>query len=60
MSRLIDILAIALLIAAIAAFAFGLVSLDAQEDFRALYLLLVGGAALRGATEILRPRGSSA
>ncbi|HTJ81674.1 MAG TPA: hypothetical protein VL400_08105 [Polyangiaceae bacterium] len=59
MARALDVLAIALFLAAATAFAFGLLALGAQEDFRAIYLLVVGGLALRASTELLRPRGSA-
>lgn len=59
MARVIEITAIVLLLAAAAAFAYGIVSFDRQEDFRALYLLIVGGLALRASTDLIRPRGVS-
>jgi hypothetical protein len=60
LSRAIDILAILLVLVAAAAFAFGLHALGQNEDFRAIYLLVVGGLALRASIEILRPRGGAA
>lgn len=60
MARAIDALAILLFVGATAAFGFGLYALGKQEDFRALYLLAVGGFALRASTEILRPKGGTA
>jgi hypothetical protein len=60
LARAIDVLAILLFAASAAAFGFGLYALGHQEDFRALYLLLVGGFALRASTEILRPKGGTA
>jgi peptidyl-prolyl cis-trans isomerase C len=56
-SRVIDVLAIVLLAAAALAFGFGIHALGDRQDFRALYLLAVGGLALRSSTELLRPRG---
>lgn len=60
MSRAIDAFAILLLAAAAAAFAFGIYALGNRQDFKAVYLLIVGGLSLRASTEILRPRGGSA
>jgi len=60
LSRAIDLLAILLVLVAAVAFAFGLLALGKNEDFRAIYLLVVGGLALRASTEILRPRGGAA
>jgi hypothetical protein len=59
-SRAIDAFAILLLAAAAAAFAFGIYALGNRQDFKAVYLLIVGGLSLRASTEILRPRGGSA
>ncbi len=59
-SRAIDILAIVLVLVAAAAFGFGLSALGQNEDFRAVYLMIVGALALRASTEILRPRGGGA
>ena len=59
LSRAIDILAVVLFVASSLAFAFGLYALGRQEDFRALYLLIVGGLALRASTELLRPKGGT-
>jgi hypothetical protein len=58
-TRAIDVFAVLLLVAASAAFALGVRALGSREDFRALYLLAVGAFALRGSTELLRPRGGS-
>jgi uncharacterized membrane protein len=59
-ARALDVFAILLLVSAAAAFAFGLRALGDREDFRAIYLLIVGGLALRASTELLRPRGGTA
>jgi len=56
-ARVIDLLAIILFVGAAAALAAGLLALDRQDDFRALYLLAVGALALRASSQILRPRG---
>ncbi|MCC6554947.1 MAG: hypothetical protein IT372_18395 [Polyangiaceae bacterium] len=60
MSRAIDAFAMLLLAAAASAFAFGIHALGNRQDFKAVYLLVIGGLALRASTEILRPRGGSA
>jgi hypothetical protein len=59
LARAIDVLAIVLFLVAASAFAFGLKALSDLEDFRALYLLIVGALALRASTEMLRPRSGS-
>jgi hypothetical protein len=59
-SRAIDVFSVVLLVAAIAAFGFGVLALSNREDFKALYLLIVGGLALRSSTELLRPRSGAA
>jgi hypothetical protein len=59
MSRAIDVFAIVLLAGSAVAFAFGVYALGDQQDFKALYLLVVGGLSLKAATEILRPRSSA-
>ncbi|MFO0550813.1 MAG: hypothetical protein U0271_20635 [Polyangiaceae bacterium] len=60
MSRVIDGLAVFLFLVSAAAFGFGLRALGQADDFRAVYLLLVGGLALRASTELLRPRSGAA
>ncbi len=60
MARAIDLFAILLLTAAACAFGFGLRALADRKDFEAVYLLVVGGLALRASTEMLRPRGGAA
>jgi hypothetical protein len=59
MQRLLDTLSIALLVAAIVAFAAGFYALGERRDLGALYWLVVGALTLRSATELLRPRSSS-
>jgi hypothetical protein len=59
-SRAIDVFSLVLLVAAVAAFGFGVVALSDREDFKALYLLLVGALSLRASTELLRPRSGAA
>lgn len=59
-SRAVDVFAILLLVAAALSFGFGVHALGDHQDFKALYLLVVGGLSLRASTEILRPRGGGA
>jgi len=58
-SRAIDAFAVVLLFAAASAFGFGIHALGQREDFKAIYLLVIGAFALRASTELLRPRGGS-
>ena len=55
LSRLIDVLSVALLVAAGLAFCQGVICLADRNDLLALYWLLVGGLLLRSSTELLRP-----
>jgi hypothetical protein len=59
LAKVVDLLSIVLFVAAAAAFAYGLYALGHQEDFRALYLLVVGGLSLRASVEVLRPKGGA-
>jgi len=59
-SRAIDAFAVVLLFAAASAFGFGIHALGLREDFKAIYLLVIGALALRASTELLRPRGGGA
>lgn len=59
-SRAVDVFAILLLAAAAFSFAFGVHALGDRQDFKAIYLLVIGGLSLKASTEILRPRGGSA
>lgn len=58
MARVVDVLAILLLVLACAAFLWGMRSLAAREDLTALYTLAVGAFSLRASTELLRGRGA--
>jgi hypothetical protein len=58
MVHLVDLISILLLIGALFAFAAGLFVLADRRDLLALYWLVVGLAALRAATQLLRPRTS--
>lgn len=59
MSKVVDFVSIVLLLAAAAAFVFGLHALGNQRDLRALYWLVIGALVLRGATDVLRPRSGT-
>jgi hypothetical protein len=59
MSRLVDLLSVLFLIAAIACFSLGIHALSERRDLGALYWLVVGALVLRAATDMLRPRASS-
>jgi len=52
---LVDVLAIALVLASGGAFIFGESALSRTEDLRALYWLLVGIISLRAAIQMARP-----
>jgi len=59
MSRVADIVNVMLFVAACVAFVLGVAALGDRRDLAALYWLVVGGLALKGATDMLRPRSSS-
>lgn len=59
MRRLIDVLSVLLLAAAVGSFAHGLSMLSERRDLFALYWFGVGLAALRASTQLLRPRAGS-
>lgn len=59
MARVIDALSIVLLATAGVAFTVGVLALGDHRDLRALYFLAIGAASLKGATDLLRPRGTS-
>jgi hypothetical protein len=56
MGRAIDVLAVALMLAAALAFLLGVRALDREEDRYALYWLAVGAMALKSSTDLFRPR----
>jgi hypothetical protein len=55
MGRLIDVLGIALLLAAGGAFSAGVHALGESRDLVALYWLALGGLLLKGTTDLMRP-----
>ena len=58
MGRVADVVNILLFVAACAAFALGIAALGDRRDLAALYWLVVGALALKGATDMLRPKSS--
>ena len=53
--KLVDVLAIALVLAAVGAFIAGEAAMTHAEDLRALYWLAVGVVSLRAAVQVVRP-----
>jgi hypothetical protein len=60
LSRAVDAFALVLFAASICAFGVGIHALGEHEDFKAVYLLIVGALAIRASTDLLRPRGGTA
>ena len=58
MSRVANAVNLLLFAAACASFALGLYALGDRRDLQAIYWLIVGGIALKAATDMLRPRSS--
>jgi hypothetical protein len=58
MGRVADVVNVVLFVAACAAFAAGIFALGDRRDLAALYWLVVGALALKGATDMLRPKSS--
>lgn len=58
MARVVDVLSIVLLFAAVAAFCCGVLAIADQQDLPALYWLVLGAVLLRAATDLLRPAGA--
>jgi hypothetical protein len=55
MGRLVDVLSVVMLLAAVAAFALGMNALGDQRDLAAIYWLVVGGLILKASVDLLRP-----
>jgi hypothetical protein len=53
--HLVDVLAVALVIAAGAAFVLGEAALARADDLQAIYWLAVGVVSLRGGVQVARP-----
>jgi hypothetical protein len=56
---MLDWLAAGLLVAAACSIALSVLALDREQDRRAVYWLLVGALALKGSTDLLRPKKTS-
>jgi hypothetical protein len=59
MPRAIDVISVAMLLFAAAAFALGVRALGEREDLAALYWLAIGALVLRSATDMLRPKSGA-
>ncbi|HEY3498256.1 MAG TPA: hypothetical protein VGK73_26350 [Polyangiaceae bacterium] len=59
LGKLANAVNVLLFAAACTAFALGIHALGDRRDLQALYWLIVGGLALKGATDMLRPRSQS-
>ncbi|HXN32215.1 MAG TPA: hypothetical protein VN894_10150 [Polyangiaceae bacterium] len=57
--KLVDVLAIALVIAAVGAFVAGEMAIARADDLRAVYWLAVGVVSLRAAVQVARPGARS-
>ena len=53
--KLVDVIAVALVIAAASAFVAGEMAIARVEDLRAVYWLAVGVVSLRAAVQVARP-----
>jgi hypothetical protein len=53
--KLVDVLAVALLVAAVSAFVAGEGAIARAEDLRAVYWLAIGIVSLRAAVQVARP-----
>jgi hypothetical protein len=56
--RIANAVNLALFVCACAAFGAGIYALGDRKDLQALYYLLLGGLALKGAVDMLRPRSA--
>jgi hypothetical protein len=59
MSRIVDLLSVALLLVAALAFTVGVYALGRARDLQAFYWLAVGGLCLRASVDLLRPRSGT-
>ena len=55
MMKLVDVLAVALVVGAVGAFVAGEAAMTRAEDLRAVYWLAVGVVSLRAAVQVVRP-----
>ena len=58
MSRLLDILALVLLVLAVTALCAGVYVMGSRDDIAALFLLATGVVLLRSCVDLLRPRSA--
>ena len=59
MPKAVDVISIAMLLAAAAAFTLGIRALTDRQDLASLYWLIVGALLLRAATDMLRPKSGA-
>jgi hypothetical protein len=59
MSRIVDLLTIALFLVAALAFSAGVYALGRAKDLEAFYWLAVGGLCLRASVDLVRPRSGA-
>jgi hypothetical protein len=59
MPKVIDVISIAMLLAAAGAFTLGIRALADRQDLVSLYWLVVGALVLRASTDMLRPKPGS-
>lgn len=57
-ARLANAVNVVLFVVACVAFGLGIYALGNRKDLQALYYLLLGGLALKGAVDMLRPRSA--
>ena len=58
MARLLDVLAILMLVLAAAALCGGIYVMGSRDDLGALFLLIAGVVLLRSSVDLLRPRNT--
>lgn len=58
MGRLLDVLAILMLVLAVAALCGGVWAMGSRDDLGALFLLAAGVILLRSSVDLLRPRSA--
>jgi hypothetical protein len=57
-TRVANVVNVVLFVFACASFGLGIHALGDRKDLQALYFLLLGGLALKGAVDMLRPRSA--
>jgi hypothetical protein len=58
MTRLLDVLAILMLVLAVAALCGGVYVMGNRDDLGAMFLLIAGTVLLRSSVDLLRPRSA--